>query len=556
MHGGSGGNALTYHADRDFQLNGWFGEKSGETLVTYTGTLRTVVCFERRRMAPATSLDQNLTCSDCQTIPACNDFKLRARRMANDGAHSGAAKSNNRYMSESTVRAKSAAQSVTIRDIRCRNRWLIFDLAATRTRVRSLKDRAKESSARGDVRKLIDDLQACARDGKFESKQVLLHFMMDAAKAVRMATLGTDGTLRMSPGMRWHDSTHQTFEVLKHIGGPRSHRWVGDNLIGMHERTSAKRWARGLHHYTFGLCENTFIILAAFYTTVLTKLGIELGQLHSEHSEDETAVLDEPKWNYRRDIVCGFCGPKDNAKHDKARKKGHRCVDNFVVRVGVGEEGYNNMVKAYQQNKRACYIRIIMINPLHEKVPSVIVMVQATCNCFTAADVAEQWDRLRTLYRTHLRHVLGVLIGPGSDGDARRFQLQLQAMTRRTGRRYHPWWIGFRLTGEINVYEEVFWLCAQDTFHCAKKLQSPMAIRSRNFSNGHHHCTWYHLELVGDPDLFDSQEHGMRREDIIRKDPMSVATVQRTCAKKVRHMRACIWSCVRVNRERRRVRER
>jgi len=35
MHGGSDGNALTYHADRDFQLNGWFGEKSGETLVTY-----------------------------------------------------------------------------------------------------------------------------------------------------------------------------------------------------------------------------------------------------------------------------------------------------------------------------------------------------------------------------------------------------------------------------------------------------------------------------------------------------------------------------------------
>lgn len=60
-----------------------------------------------------------------------------------------------------------------------------------------------------------------------------------------------------------------------------------------------------------------------------------------------------------------------------------------------------------------------------------------------------------------------------------------------------------------------------------------MAVSSRDFNNGKHLSPWYHLTLVGDPDLFDFADHGMRREDIIRKDAMSVATVWRSCGKKV-----------------------
>jgi hypothetical protein len=91
------------------------------------------------------------------------------------------------------------------------------------------------------------------------------------------------------------------------------------------------------------------------------------------------------------------------------------------VNVGEGEQGYDDMVSAFRDNMRGSYLRIIMINPLHESVPSTIAMMQVTCNRFTAEDVEEQWTRLRGLWNTHLRDVLGSLIGPGSDGDARRF---------------------------------------------------------------------------------------------------------------------------------------
>ena len=103
---------------------------------------------------------------------------------------------------------------------------------------------------RGDVRKLIDDLTECARDNKFEGKKALLHFFMDAARGLNLASVNGDGVLVMSSGMRWHESTHRIFEVLKHYGGPRSHRWVQKNLLGMHLRTTEKRWAANLHHYS------------------------------------------------------------------------------------------------------------------------------------------------------------------------------------------------------------------------------------------------------------------------------------------------------------------
>ena len=75
----------------------------------------------------------------------------------------------------------------------------------------------------------------------------------------------------------------------------RSHRFIGKNLLGMDLRTTEKRWAKFLHHFSFGLNEATFCLLALFYAEALTKLGIELGVLHVEHSEDESAIQDHPR---------------------------------------------------------------------------------------------------------------------------------------------------------------------------------------------------------------------------------------------------------------------
>jgi hypothetical protein len=179
------------------------------------------------------------------------------------------------------------------------------------------------------------------------------------------------------------------------------------------------------------------------------------------------------------------------------------------VHVGEGVAGYNNMVNAFQHNMRASYLRIIMINPLHERVPSVIAMMQATCNRFSKGDVDDQWRRFRVLYNVHLRPVLGMLVGPGSDGDERRFTLQRASMTSRDGDRYRSASRVFRLTGLRDpTTGDVSCVPSQDTFHAVKKLEGPMDNSSRDMAVGRYLNTWWHINMVGDPDLFDQHEHG------------------------------------------------
>lgn len=87
------------------------------------------------------------------------------------------------------------------------------------------------------------------------------------------------------------------------------------------------------------------------------------------------------------------------------------------------------MVDAYINNQRAKYLRLFVVNPLHPLVPCVPLSIQATCNQFTAEDVAESWVTIGRLWEKHLRPVLGPLWGHGSDGDARRFTNQKAQMS-------------------------------------------------------------------------------------------------------------------------------
>ena len=110
-----------------------------------------------------------------------------------------------------------------------------------------------------------------------------------------------------------------------------------------------------------------------------------------------------------------------NGPSRKSRKNpGHKCIDNFVVHVWEGAAGYNNMANAFQHNMRASYLRISMINPLHELVPSAIAMMQVTRNRFSKDDVEDQWRRFRVLYNAHLRPVQAVMVTSGDSRSSER----------------------------------------------------------------------------------------------------------------------------------------
>ena len=58
---------------------------------------------------------------------------------------------------------------------------------------------------------------------------------------------------------------------------------------------------------------------------------------------------------------------------------------NFRSVVGFGESRNNNIVDAFQNLRIGSFVRVIVVNPLHEKLPRLDLVVSCTCNCFDAA---------------------------------------------------------------------------------------------------------------------------------------------------------------------------
>jgi hypothetical protein len=224
-------------------------------------------------------------------------------------------------------------------------------------------------------------------------------------------------------------------------------------------------------------------------------------------------------------MVVGLCG---------ADCAGHRCIDDYAPIVGNDDGALIRLLDHFSDDKRGCYLRVLMVNPLHERLPSLPLVLQATCNKFTRADVAAQWARARELWKDEFADVLD-LIGHGSDGDGRRFLEQLNRMTtsKLGTERFRCVFEGFRMSAALNPDGKVYGIDSQDTYHNAKKMQSPMDVVSRpSFQNGQHSAMWNHFRLVFT--RFTPDEHGLRHEDVKRSDRQSVRLVIVTSARKCR----------------------
>jgi hypothetical protein len=48
--------------------------------------------------------------------------------------------------------------------------------------------------------------------------------------------------------------------------------------------------------------------------------------------------------------------------------------------VGNGEEGYEKILDVFKNNKMGSFARVIVVNPLHDKLPRLVLVVCCTCN--------------------------------------------------------------------------------------------------------------------------------------------------------------------------------
>jgi hypothetical protein len=105
--------------------------------------------------------------------------------------------------------------------------------------------------------------------------------------------------------------------------------------------------------------------------------------------EDETKVKSKVSWDSRGGNLIGFCDAKEN----------NYCVSNFNHVIGIREVGYNNVLEALTNNKIASFAKVMIVDPLNEKLPRLVFIVCCTCNCFNANWVWQQWDVIDVLWK-------------------------------------------------------------------------------------------------------------------------------------------------------------
>ncbi|KAL3685466.1 hypothetical protein R1sor_003488 [Riccia sorocarpa] len=227
------------------------------------------------------------------------------------------------------------------------------------------------------------------------------------------------------------------------------------------------------------------------------------------------------RWESRRDTLTGFCGVKD----------AHTCRLGPEVTVGSGEEGYSRIVDSFETNVIGSYARVIIVNPLHEKLPRLIVSTSVTCNSFNVDWVREHWDRMSSEWEQHCRLVVGPIVGYASDGDSRRRKLMLADYVSESGLRWKLDWEGWIFSCSVFASGDVYGLGDQDPPHNGKKLVNPLDRSTHPLILGDHHACLEHVHLVYK--LYPHDMHFLNFDDVVMRDRQNWAGPQRLYSKQV-----------------------
>ena len=193
-------------------------------------------------------------------------------------------------------------QARELREMKRKQFLLIASLAAQRARALSWRHRAREGAGRGDVRRVTDELTKADADGKFTGKKALWNFLTDLIHCAA-AEPRKDGS---RAAVRYHGTTHKFFAMLRKLGGPRTQRFITANFGGPDEQTTRRFFCERKHDFMpgFSHVSEQATYLESVYKQKMAQLQISHNVV-CEHSEDETNILQEARWNARRDGIAG-----------------------------------------------------------------------------------------------------------------------------------------------------------------------------------------------------------------------------------------------------------
>ena len=185
-----------------------------------------------------------------------------------------------------------------------------------------------------------------------------------------------------SKGCQYAENEDYTdlFEAIYILGGAKTCVFAADNLDGPNIDHIREWMKKGTFVYDFHNPRINIEYISEYYRTCKEKIG---EQRHVPYlvAEDETAIKLRTSYDERLDCVWGFCG----------LEKDHKCSSTHLIHVG-NDHHYGKLLELMKNSRLASYARVMMINPLHERLSQIVLHLQPTCNCFTVADVLEQWS--------------------------------------------------------------------------------------------------------------------------------------------------------------------
>jgi len=109
------------------------------------------------------------------------------------------------------------------------------------------------------------------------------------------------------------------------------------------------------------------------YASYKAKHGID-GPIPVLLTEDETIVKKNVRWVAKSDTLVGFCGTREE----------HQCQSHFLLTVGDRVVGCEIIIDSFKNNVMGHYSHVIILKPLHERLPHLVMVIHPTRNRFNA----------------------------------------------------------------------------------------------------------------------------------------------------------------------------